>query len=100
MKRKDSGGALGAGRTQGEQNRLREGSWITTAGAWDFLSANAKELLLEQDNPSCSDRVNFKLAESFLDFFTSTVKSLGPAAANYNNAKWQSHKEWWMAERG
>ena len=87
MGRKEGEAALGAGRTQGEQSRVRKGSWITTAGARGCLSANAKELILEQDNLSCSDRVNFKLAESFSDFFASTIKSLGLAVANYNNAR-------------
>lgn len=59
----------------------------TTSGSWYYLGANAKELLLEQDNLSCNDRVNFKLAESFWDFFTFTVKSLGLAVANYNNMR-------------
>lgn len=71
-----------------------------TAGQCCYLSANAKEPLLEQDSLSCNDRVNFKLAESFWDFFSSTVKSLGLAVANYNNMRWQSHEEWWMAEQG
>lgn len=84
MGRKEGEAALGAGRTQGEQSRVRQGSWITTTGAWDCLSANAKELLLEQGNLSCNDRVNFKLAESFSDFSTSTV---GLAVANYNNVR-------------
>lgn len=63
-RRKEGEAALGAGRPQGEQSRVRQGSWIT-GGAWDCFSANAKELLLEQDNLSWSDRVNFQLAESF-----------------------------------
>lgn len=58
----------------------------TTTGPCYFLSVNTKELLLEQDNVSCNHRVNFKLAESFWDFFTSTGKSLRLAVANYN--KW------------
>lgn len=87
MGRKEGEAALGAGRTHGEQSRVRQGSWIATAGAQDCLSANAKELLLEQDTLFCSDRVNFKLAESFSDFLISTIKSLGLAVANYNNAR-------------
>lgn len=90
---------LGAGRAQEEQRRVKRGSWITTAGAWDCLSAKAKEILLEQDNLSCSDRVNFKLAESFSDFFTSTVKSLGLVVTNHSNERWWS-QEWWMDEWG
>lgn len=83
MGRKEGEAALGARRTQGDQSRVKQGSWITTAGAWDCLSANAKK----QDDLSCSDRVNFKLAKSFSDFFISTVKSLGLALANCNNVR-------------
>lgn len=83
----------------GQQGRVSQGT-DSTAGPCCYLSANAKELLLEQENLSCNDRVNFKLAESFWDFFSSTVKSLGLEVANYNNMRWQSHEEWWMAKQG
>lgn len=77
MERKVAEAVLGPGRTQGEQSRVRQGSWIATAEAYHCLSVNDNELLLDQDNLSCSERVNFKLAETFLDFFTSSIKSLG-----------------------